>query len=148
MKRSAVAIKQKYNILSNELTRRLATGNIEGTKVQNKTRVIEEFTRQVKISGFTRSESREMVISGIQSWLEKQARRILEGQPLYRSARSTLTGRTRKKLCWYKHERKAEEMEDEKHKNPLKSRRWDGGRLEVGQRRTTEHGKEFDVCPL
>ena len=133
MKRSAMATRQKYTILSNELTRRLSNCHIEGTTIQEKVRVVEDFTRQLKNSGFSRSESREMVISGIKGWLRKQARRRREGQPFYRSARSTLAGRTKKKLTekatWYKQKRKAEEMEDDEPKVASKSRRWDGERL-------------------
>ena len=45
MKRSAMATRQKYTILANELTRRLSNCHLEGTPHGEKERIIEEFTR-------------------------------------------------------------------------------------------------------
>ena len=58
MKRSAMATRQKYTILANELTRRLSNCHMAGTDDSEKERVMEEFTRQIKNSGFSRAEAR------------------------------------------------------------------------------------------
>ena len=50
MRLSAMASKQKFNILSNELIRRLSNINKEGTELKEKKRVIEEFTKEMKNS--------------------------------------------------------------------------------------------------
>ena len=98
MKRSAMATSQKYTILANELTRRLSNCSLEGTSNDDKILVVEDFTRQIKNSGFTRSEAREIVTSGIKGWKSRQARRAEEGLPFYRNAKSTVGKRYKKKL--------------------------------------------------
>ena len=115
MQRSAMASKQKFNILSNELIRRLSNINKEGTELEEKKRVIEEFTKEMKSSGWERYDAREMVVSGILGWERKHQRRIDRNCDFYRSAASTLPGRCRKKLTektsWYK-EKEADEMQE------------------------------------
>ena len=86
MKRSAMATKQKFTILSNELTRRLSNCDREGTDQAEKDRICEEFIRQLRNSGFGRCEVREMVLSGIKGWLRRHQRREQEGVGFYRSA--------------------------------------------------------------
>ena len=61
MKRRAKATKQNHNILANEFIRCLSNYNLEGTTIQEKIRVVEEFTRQLKNSEFSRAEARKMV---------------------------------------------------------------------------------------
>ena len=127
MKRSAMATRQKYTILSNELTRRLSNCHLEGTSDMEKREVIEQFTRQVKNSGFVRSEAREIVISGIKGWKSRHAKRREEGIPFYRSARSTIGKRFKKKLTeksnwWRDKKRKLEDLEEEEE-SPRKYRK-------------------------
>ena len=97
MQRSAMGTKQKYSILANELTRRMSNINREGTSHEEKTRVVEEFTKEMKNSGWSREETREIVVSGMLGWTRKHERREKENKEFYRSAASTLTIRTRKK---------------------------------------------------
>ena len=117
MKRSAMATSQKYTILANELTRRLSNCSLEGTSNDDKILVVEDFTRQIKNSGFTRSEAREIVTSGIKGWKSRHARRAEEGLPFYRNAKSTVGKRYKKKLTeksnWWREKRKLEDIDEE-----------------------------------
>ena len=62
-KESAMGMKQKYCINSNELTRRLYVIDGEEEKGEEEiTNTIEYFTRQLKNSGWDRLEAKEMVV--------------------------------------------------------------------------------------
>lgn len=98
--------KQKHNILSNELIRRMSNINKDGTDNKEKCRVVEEFTTEMKNSGWDREATREIVVSGLLGWTRKHDRREKDQLDFYRSAASTLSSRTRRKLTekanWYK----------------------------------------------
>ena len=116
-KGSAMGMKQKYCINSNELTRRLYVIDEGDEKGEEEiTNTIEDFTRQLKNSGWDRLESKEMVVSGYIAWKRRARRREEEGVELYRSAASSLPARARRKLTgkedWYK-KRNAKRKRDE-----------------------------------
>ena len=68
------------------------------------------------MSGYERSQAREVVCSGVIGWKRKILRREREQQGFYRHGKSTLKSRNKKKLLekttWFR-ERKRSEMEDE-----------------------------------
>ena len=115
MKRSAVAQHQKVQILSNEVIRRLSNVNHLRIPVEEISKVMEVFIGEMKTSGYDRGETREVVTFGIIGWQRKVKRKEEEGR-FYRSAKSTLNQRCRKKLLektsWYKKKRKREEDDD------------------------------------
>ena len=86
MARSAMAYQSKMQILANELTRRLS--NIqEGTiNIQEILNIIEQFTQEMKNSGYNILQAREAVLSGIRGWKGKQRKRKRAGQEFYRLA--------------------------------------------------------------
>ena len=104
---------QKYSILSNELVRRLS--NISpGVDITEKIVVL--VTTQMKSSGYSRMEIVKAVCSGAKGFKGKVKRRDLEGIEgigFYRTSKSTLKQRVKKKLTqktsWYKARRKKEE---------------------------------------
>ena len=106
----------KINILSNDLNRRLSNINTERMPEEEQLIVVEKFTQQLENSEYNRQECREIVVSGVKSWIRRHERRKKEGIGFYRSAASTLQGRIRKKLVdkttWYQPRREDEE-EDE-----------------------------------
>ena len=53
--RSAMAVRQKMSILTNELVRRLSNMNVESVEPEEKIRIVDHFTVQLKTSG-TRQE--------------------------------------------------------------------------------------------
>ena len=63
MEASAMSDKQRHNILSQELIRRLSNTNIEKPNVDEQTSIIETFTQQLKSSGYGRKMSREIVFA-------------------------------------------------------------------------------------
>ena len=122
MKRSAISDNSRYNILSNELVRRLSNMSKEGTTQEEKIEVVENYIQQCKTSGYNRHETREGVISGIKGWKRKHMRRERDQIDFYRGAKSTLAGRVRKKLTektsWYKKKRKRDDEEEEEERKP------------------------------
>ena len=89
-RRSAMPEKMKMSIASNDLNRRMSNINVERMPEEEKIEVADNFTRQLKNSGYGRQECREIVMSGLKSWLRRHQRRKKEGKGFYRSAASTL----------------------------------------------------------
>ena len=105
-----------------------------------------------------------MVVSGVLGWLRKIERRKKEGTPFYRSARSTLRQRCKKKIMekttWYKTKRKREDdvapettkrhcgeksrngMQERERKGDAESRRRDE------QTQSERYSESSNVCPL
>ena len=77
-KESAMSTKQKITIQSNELTRRLynVDEELEG-KDEEVTDIVENFTGQLKNSGWGRKEGREMVLSGYKGWRRRLEKRMM-----------------------------------------------------------------------
>ena len=105
MERSALSCKQKHSILANDLVRRLS--NLDMTLgISDHIGVINDYTYKLKISGYTRGQAKEIIVSGIRGFRNKVERRKREGQPFYRHAKKTLASRVKKKLLgktsWYK----------------------------------------------
>ena len=112
MARSAMGQSQKYQIMSNELIRRLEKVS-EGMPRKEVTRIIEQYTRQLKNSGYCRKEAREVIVSGVKGHKKRRAARMRQaGGKCYRKAASTLKSRCKKKLTakttWYKQKRQKE----------------------------------------
>ena len=119
-KDSAMSIRQKICILSNEVTRRLYNleSSLENLE-EEVSRIMENFTRQCKNSGWGRREIKEMIISGYTGWQRRLERRKEQCGQEYRGAASSLPLRTRKKLTgredWYKvtgNDKREREQED------------------------------------
>ena len=111
MRRSAMSERQKMDILSNEIIRRLS--NIgEGLDQSEKIEVIDQYTRQLKNSEYGRCQIRDIIVSGLKGYLRKAERRKLAGERFYRKASETLKGRMKKKLTakttWFKKKRRKE----------------------------------------
>ena len=120
---SAMAQKQKMSILSNELVRRMSNIYVEKNSEEEKIRVTDHFTNQLKNSGYDRRTSREIVVSGILGWTRKVRRRKEEGKDFYRGARSTLRQRMRKKLLdpttWFLRKETEEDKNDKNTENKI-----------------------------
>ena len=84
MQRSAISDNSRYNILSNELVRRLSNMNKDGTTQEEKLEVVEHYIQQCKTSGYSRHETREGVVSGIKGWKRKHQRRERDNINFYR----------------------------------------------------------------
>ena len=119
MKRSAMGEQQRMSILSNELVRRLS--NVARVVVDEEIpEIIEHYIQQLKISGYERGQTRDVICSGVTGWQRKILRREREAKGFYRHARSTLKSRNKKKLVekttWFRdRDRDEEEEENEMH---------------------------------
>ena len=103
----------RFSILSNKLTRRLINTNHEKEDKEEQEKIIETLIQQLKSSGYDRKAAREMVVSGVLGWKRKMMRRGKEGTEFYRTAKSTLAGRCKRKLTenstWFKRKRHYDE---------------------------------------
>ena len=126
MAQSAMSDNQRHSILAQELIRRLSNTNHEVEDIEERTTIMETFIQQLKSSGYTRKVTREIVVSGTTGWKRKIRRRQEDGLDFYRSAKSTLAKRCRKKLLekanWFKAKRKREDDHQEERKASPKKR--------------------------
>ena len=149
MKRSAMTQHQKVQILSNEVIRRLSNINHKRIPVREIEEIMEVFIREMKTSEYEKKEIREIVVCGMTGWQRKMKRREDEGQ-IYRSARSTLPQRCKKKLLektsWYKKRRRQEE---EVEKDLRKKKRKDPGEINREEKRAAvqTRAKSVIFCP-
>ena len=134
---------QRMSILSNELIRRLS--NVQITIMgEEMTGIVEHYTQQLKMSGYDRKQSKEIICCGVVGWKRKVQRREREGRGFYRHAKSTLRQRNKKKLLakttWFRDKRKREEdaEEDEiqlparkRRSNEMQKTKKDGGKMQV-----------------
>ena len=70
MERSGTSYHQKFQILSNELVRRLSNIDIS-LPLEERFETIEQYTRELKTSGYSIKQAREIVCSGIRGWKAK-----------------------------------------------------------------------------
>ena len=128
MQRSAMSEHQKMSILSNELVRRLSNIHKDVVAVEIEA-VIEQYTGQLKASGYSRKQTKEIVVYGVVGWRRKLERREKAGQGQYLAAEDTLKSRTEAKLLekttWFKgnQKRKLENKESNYQYHPPSKRR-------------------------
>ena len=128
---SAMGKKQKFCIQANELTRRLQNIDEEDEEVAETevVKTIEDYTRQVKNSGWDRREAWEMVTSGYAGWIRRKRKRLREGQDTYRSAAASLPSRARRKLVgkeeWFRQKKERENDEFDTYERKGKKRKRD-----------------------
>ena len=68
MERSGTSYHQKFQILSNELTRRLSNIQIEEIPQQEINEKVEQFIKELKTSEYSVKQAKDITISGIQGW--------------------------------------------------------------------------------
>ena len=131
MQRAAMSEHQKMGILGNELVRRLS--NIHPAVLEEEIEeVTEHYLSQLKNSGYSRKQAKEVVVCGVVGWRRKLERRQKKGQSQYMEAGETLEQRTNDKLLektnWFKtnQKRQAEDNESQYEYNPPMKRRKKG----------------------
>ena len=125
MRDSSMAERQKMDILSNGLVRRLSNvGNNIGQC--EKDRIIDHFTQQLVNSGFERKQVYEIISSGLKGYENKIERRKRARENFYRKGVETLEERTRKKLTektsWFKKKKRKEILKFKKNSQKNKNR--------------------------
>ena len=142
MERSAMAKHQKFQILRNELSRRLSNIQVGEIKNEEITSKVEQFVGELKNSGYKRKQAAEITIAGIRSWKSKIKSRERANIPFYRPAKSTIGTRLKKQLLekenWYKDREDSEEEDTEcRHiqrtsRNSLKISSWNKKKMKAG----------------
>ena len=91
MKRSSMSEQSKFSILVNELSRRF---EVLDSKIDlgEKREIIDHFTQQLKNSGYSDEQMKEIIISALKGILRKEERK-LSGNKRYRSSADTLVER-------------------------------------------------------
>ena len=116
MERSAMGAQQKHAILSNDLVRRLSMVS-PSISMEERLEVIDHYTKKLKTSGYNQNQCQELVRSGVVGYKNKIKNRKKNNQPFYRSAKTTLGARIKKKLTeksnWFRNKKvkKGEEHE-------------------------------------
>ena len=128
MERSGISTQQKFQILTNELCRRISNLQVDGVPHQEVLETIEQFTQELKNSEYSRKQSREIIVSGLKGWKNKIRKRKRNNTPFYRLPQETVDERLKKHLVekesWYK-EKETEETGEEK--SPTKYVRTNSG---------------------
>ena len=111
---SAMDWNQKRNVLAQETIRRL-TNTREDMPTTTKVQVLEDWIKKMKRSGYSVIQMREIVESGLKSYVRKSRKAKEEGRPMNRMGKETLKSRNIKKLknkmTWFKEKKREEEEE-------------------------------------
>ena len=151
MSRSGMSYRQKFQILSNELSRRLSNIQIEEIPHKEVIEIIEQFIKELKSSEYNQKQAKEIVTSGIRGWKRKLEKRKKHNIPFYRLAQETDEERLRKELTekesWYK------DNNEDNETTPVKFRRLEEGRriptasCRTGSRRGFQKGQKNTYIP-
>ena len=88
---------QKFSILTNEVIRRMS--NVSAMISQDeRIRIVDEFSKELKSSGYSRRRAREIVVCGLLGLERKRDRRRRQGMKFHRTGKQTLSQRLRKQL--------------------------------------------------
>ena len=127
MERSGVSYHQKFQILSNELVRRLSNVDITSIPQEEINVILEQYTTELKTSGYSHCQARDLVSSGIRGWKAKHKKRQQDNTPFYRLAEDTIMERLKKDLTerenWYKDQNKEDEDVDQQSTSACPSKR-------------------------
>ena len=81
--------------------------------MQERLTIINQYTQQLKTSGYSWARAREIIVCGLLGLERKRERRRRNGEKFHRKAASTLAGRYRKKLTgktdWYREKKREPE---------------------------------------
>ena len=110
MERSAIGDQAKYNIMSNELRRRLEVLS-EGLTEAEVNGVINRYIQQLTNSGYSWKQQREIIVSALKGHVRRESAQIKNGEKTrYRSGQSSLRSRVEKKLTekynWFRRRKK------------------------------------------
>ena len=104
-KMSAMGENQKITILSQDLIRRLMN-TCESLGAEEKSRIVDQYSKKIRNSGFSVDQTRRIIINGIKGYESKRRRREKEGRPLRSTAAKSRSSRIRSKLLgksnWFK----------------------------------------------
>ena len=116
LEKSAMAYESKLSILSNEVVRRLLNTS-ETVPQDRKDSILNDFVFKMLRSGYSVSQCRDILISGIRFYKAKVSRANQSGSKLHRSAQSSLVSRLKKKITaktsWYKPRPKTDDCQSQ-----------------------------------
>ena len=95
-KRSALSENSKNQILANDLIRRLGNTDVRQDNTEVRI-VVDKFATKLLTSGYSRQQTRRIIINGIRGWEKKLSRAAKEGRRLFRTGKESELSRIRKK---------------------------------------------------
>ena len=108
LENSAMSYKMKCAILSQEVVRRMLNTK-ETISQRERNEILNSFSEKMLRSGYDISQVREIFISGIRGYMRRVSLAEQKGSNLYRSAKSSLAERIKKKVfektSWYREKR-------------------------------------------
>ena len=120
LEKSAMDYQSKFQILSNEVIRRLFTTS-EHVPQDRVDQILDQYVLKLCRSGYSVAQARQIIISGLRGYIRKVKAAEESNQGLHRSAESSLASRIHKKTfektSWYKETKKG------KYKAPRYNRR-------------------------
>ena len=96
-RRSAMEENNKIQILVNDMVRRLANTDPRRSKEEH-CRVVDMFAQKLLTSGYSQNQARKIILSGIRGWERRRIRARNEGRRVYRTAKQSAAGRSRRKV--------------------------------------------------
>ena len=111
-RRAAMEENTKMNILANDMMRRLLTTK-EELGAAYRGAVVDQYGAKLLRSGYTREQTRKILLNGIKGFENKRRSRINKGRSLRRTAKMSMRDRHKKKLLersnWYKKRKSGKE---------------------------------------
>ena len=102
-------INTKFQILSNDMVRRLLNTREELGPAQKEAEV-DRYAKKLLASGYSREQSKKILVNGIKSYEARRKHRMKEGRSLRSTAKKSRDARYKRKLTgsssWFKNNRK------------------------------------------
>ena len=116
-RRSALEENSKNQILSNDLVRRLGNVDDQQNKEMIKT-VVDSYSQKLLTSGYSRVQTRRIILNGIRGWENKKSRAKREQRRVNRTAKESMKGRVIKKAIgknnWFRKSTKSKNFNENK----------------------------------
>ena len=116
--RSAMGEDSKMQILSNDLVRRLSNCSLD-IEAEERRNIVDNYAQKLLNSGFSREQTRRILIGGIKGFGAKVKRCLKEGRSLWRTAEDSRGSREMKSLLgrasWYKKKKDKKDWYREEH---------------------------------
>ena len=133
----------KIQCLSNDMVRRLFNTK-EDLPSEYREEIVENYGRKLVTSGYSRDQTRKILINGIKGYMRKMNRRKLNGRKrIHHSAEESRDGRVKKKMIgktlWYRSKKKEVAMKSNDGSIGMKTN------VKMNPLRDKMHGREDEV---
>ena len=121
MEKSAMPESTKVSSLAQDLVRRM-TNTTEMVTQQERDSIVEDYILKLARSGYNKKQRREIIESGLKGYETKLEKAAKSGNPLHRSAQSTMASRHKKKILskttWFKNKKEEDNEREAGNRRP------------------------------